>query len=47
MTELLKSTVFLELYTQVRIGSYEEKGLQKIKNTQRSPLVNKNKSAER
>lgn len=31
MAKLLEFTVLLELYTQVRIGSYEEKGSQTIK----------------
>lgn len=47
MTELLEFTIFLDLYTQVSVESYEKKGLQMIKNTQRFPLVNKNKSTER
>lgn len=31
MTKLLEFTVFLELYTQVRMGSQEKKGSQTIK----------------
>lgn len=31
MAKLLEFTVLLELYMQVRIGSYEEKGSQTIK----------------